>query len=363
MRISVVIPAAGKGRRAGFSENKIFHLLPDGRTVLERAASAFFPFADEVIIAADPAEEGRVRALFGSSVRVVTGGKTRTDSVRRALETATGEIVLVHDAARPYVSEAVIRDCIASVKKYGSGIPALPTADTVCAAEGGEMTFSYGKTLFAVQTPQGFYTEDLRRAYRLAKGEYADDSAVYAAFCRPPRLCAGGAENRKLTFAADFPPRYAVGEGFDCHAFAAGRKLVLGGVEIPHDRGLLGHSDADVLTHAVMDALLSGVGEGDIGVQFPDTDPAYRGISSMLLLERVMQIVARKGRRVESLSAVLMAEKPKLKNFLPAIAENLAAAVGIPYVGLSVTTLEGLGFVGREEGICARASALLRENG
>lgn len=363
MRISVVIPAAGKGRRAGFSENKIFHLLPDGRTVLERAASAFFPFADEVIIAADPAEEGRVRALFGSRVRVVTGGKTRTDSVRRALETATGEIVLVHDAARPYVSEAVIRDCIASVKKYGSGIPALPTADTVCAAEGGEMTFSYGKTLFAVQTPQGFYTEDLRRAYRLAKGEYADDSAVYAAFCRPPRLYAGGAENRKLTFAADFPPRYAVGEGFDCHAFAAGRKLVLGGVEIPHDRGLLGHSDADVLTHAVMDALLSAVGEGDIGVQFPDTDPAYRGISSMLLLERVMQIVARKGRRVESLSAVLMAEKPKLKNFLPAIAENLAVAVGIPYVGLSVTTLEGLGFVGREEGICARASVLLRENG
>lgn len=363
MRISVVIPAAGKGRRAGFSENKIFHLLPDGRTVLERAASAFFPFADEVIIAANPAEEGRVRALFGSRVRVVTGGKTRTESVRRALEAATGEIVLVHDAARPYVSEAIIRDCIASVKKYGSGIPALPTADTVCAAEGGEMTFSYGKTLFAVQTPQGFYTEDLRRAYRLAKGEYADDSAVYAAFCRPPRLCAGGAENRKLTFAADFPPRYAVGEGFDCHAFAAGRKLVLGGVEIPHDRGLLGHSDADVLTHAVMDALLSGVGEGDIGVQFPDTDPAYRGISSMLLLERVMQIVARKGRRVESLSAVLMAEKPKLKNFLPAIAENLAAAVGIPYVGLSVTTLEGLGFVGREEGICARASVLLRENG
>ena len=363
MRISVVIPAAGKGRRAGFSENKIFHLLPDGRTVLERAASAFFPFADEVIIAADPAEEERVRALFGSRIRVVTGGKTRTESVRRALEAATGEIVLVHDAARPYVSEAVIRDCIASVKKYGSGIPALPTADTVCAAEGGEMSFSYGKTLFAVQTPQGFYTEDLRRAYRLAKGEYADDSAVYAAFCRPPRLCAGGAENRKLTFAADFPPRYAVGEGFDCHAFAAGRKLVLGGVEIPHDRGLLGHSDADVLTHAVMDALLSAVGEGDIGVQFPDTDPAYRGISSMLLLERVMQIVARKGRRVESLSAVLMAEKPKLKNFLPAIAENLAAAVGIPYVGLSVTTLEGLGFVGREEGICARASVLLRENG
>ena len=358
-----MIPAAGKGRRAGFSENKIFHLLPDGRTVLERAASAFFPFADEVIIAADPAEEERVRALFGSRIRVVTGGKTRTESVRRALEAATGEIVLVHDAARPYVSEAVIRDCIASVKKYGSGIPALPTADTVCAAEGGEMTFSYGKTLFAVQTPQGFYTEDLRRAYRLAKGEYADDSAVYAAFCRPPRLCAGGAENRKLTFAADFPPRYAVGEGFDCHAFAAGRKLVLGGVEIPHDRGLLGHSDADVLTHAVMDALLSAVGEGDIGVQFPDTDPAYRGISSMLLLERVMQIVARKGRRVESLSAVLMAEKPKLKNFLPAIAENLAAAVGIPYVGLSVTTLEGLGFVGREEGICARASVLLRENG
>ena len=156
MRISVVIPAAGKGRRAGFSENKIFHLLPDGRTVLERAASAFFPFAEEIIIAADPAEEGRVRALFGSRVRVVTGGKTRTDSVRRALEAATGEIVLVHDAARPYVSEAVIRDCIASVKKYGSGIPALPTADTVCAAEGGEMTFSYGKTLFAVQTPQGF---------------------------------------------------------------------------------------------------------------------------------------------------------------------------------------------------------------
>lgn len=359
--VSVIICAAGKGRRAGFSENKIFRTLPDGRTVLERAACAFFPFAGEIVVAAAEEDAGRVRALLGPRVTVVSGGETRTESVRNALRFVTGEIVLVHDAARPYVTAAVIENCIRSVRRCGSGIAAVPTADTVCAAREGEMTVSYGKTLFAVQTPQGFFTEDLRRAYGQAEGEYADDSAVYAAFIRAPHLSEGDAGNRKLTYAADFPEAFSVGEGFDCHAFAVGRRLILGGVEIPYEKGLLGHSDADVLTHAVMDALLSAAGERDIGVQFPDSDPAYRGISSMLLLKRVLERV-RVQWKVESLSAVILAEKPKLKEYLPAIARSLAASIGIPFVGLSVTTLEGLGFVGREEGICARATALLRRS-
>lgn len=357
--VSVIICAAGKGNRAGFADNKIFRALSDGRTVLERAVCAFFPYAEEIVVAAATGEEERIRSLFGDRVIVVSGGETRTESVRNALQVVRGEVVLVHDAARPYVTADVIENCIRSVNRYGSGVAAIRTTDTVCAAQNGEMTASYGKTLFAVQTPQGFRTEELRRAYACAVGEYADDSAVYAAFIRTPHLSEGDAANRKLTFSADFPPSYSVGEGFDCHSFALGRKLILGGIEIPYEKGLLGHSDADVLTHAVMDALLSAAGERDIGVQFPDTDPDYRGISSTLLLERVLERV-RAQWKVESLSAVIMAEKPKLKGYIPEIARSLASLAGLPFVGLSATTLEGLGFVGREEGICARATALLR---
>lgn len=356
--VSVIICAAGEGRRAGFSENKIFRVLPEGGTVLERAACAFFPYAGEVVVAAQPRDAERIRTLFGPRVKVVPGGSTRTESVRNALQCVSGEIVLVHDAARPYVTADVIEDCIDSVVRFGSGVAAVPTTDTVCSARDGVMTDSYGKTLFSVQTPQGFIAEELRRAYAQAEGEFADDSAVYNAYVRAPHLSKGDAGNRKLTFASDFPASYAIGEGFDCHAFAAGRKLILGGIEIPHDKGLSGHSDADVLTHAVMDALLSAAGERDIGVQFPDTDPAYEGISSMVLLERVMKRIG-KNWIVESVSAVVMAERPKLKNYLPTIGASLASYLGVG-VGLSATTLEGLGFVGREEGICARATALLR---
>ena len=277
MRISVVIPAAGKGRRAGFSENKIFHLLPDGRTVLERAASAFFPFADEVIIAADPAEEGRVRALFGARVRVVTGGKTRTESVRRALEAATGEIVLVHDAARPFVSASVITAALEAAARCGAAAPAVPVKDTIKAAVRGsgktvpESCFVHAtpdrSTLYAVQTPQCFD----RAAYLAALEELdakkarlvTDDCSLFELTGRPVQLTQGDYANLKITTREDLPRpeqkeehKMRIGHGYDVHRLVEGRKLILGGVEIPFEKGLLGHSDADVLAHAVMDAVL-----------------------------------------------------------------------------------------------------------
>lgn len=403
-KISLIIAAAGKGERAGLSENKLLFKDASGKTVLERTLFAFVRsgIIDEYVVAVSPADRAVMEKLLPKEVKIVVGGKTRSESVKNALEAVTGEIVLIHDGARPFVSKEIISACAESAKKFGSGIAAAASRDTICKADSfagsedfpeneslAEITEYIGKSgLYSVQTPQGFRTELIKKAYALA-GErtFNDDGEVYATYIGAPVLTAGSSKNVKLTFKEDFEPtgeacfcgefgknglkklsgagEYRFGTGFDCHKFAKNRKLILGGVEIAHDKGLLGHSDADVLSHAITDAILSAAAMRDIGYHFPDTDPAYEGADSIKLLKTALALVGEKGFAVTSVSATIMAEKPKLLKRIPEITANLAAALGIKEdrVGIAATTLEGLGFVGREEGICVQATATLFKKG
>ena len=365
-KITVIIAAAGSGERAKRDKNKIFSDV-GGTVCIKKTFDAFYSsgLINEYIVAAKPEEIPDIKALLPDCVKFAFGGKTRTESVKNALAETTGDVVLIHDGARPFVSHKTINDCIESAKTYGSGVAAIPTRDTV--AEKTERSAKYlGKNgLFLIQTPQAFKTEEINQAYKNAGDKsFNDDGEVYLHRFGKINFVAGEKGNIKLTYPEDFETAtkdVRFGTGFDCHRLVENRKLILGGVNIPHDKGLLGHSDADVLTHAIMDAVLSACALRDIGFWFPDSDERYKDANSMKLLAEVLKIVGEKGFTPESVSAVIMAEKPKLLKHIPAITENLANALGVSpdKVGITATTLEGLGFVGREEGICVHANAVV----
>ena len=365
---SVIICAAGKGTRAGFTDNKVLHEI-SGLPVLSWSLSAFSAAgADEIIVACSAGDEMRIKALLAPfpAARTLLGGATRGASVYNALREAKGDIVLVHDAARPFVSQRIIRECIAGVREHGSAVCALPASDTVVlAADGSVFSVPARETAFLVQTPQGFYTDKLLAAYEKARAEglsFTDESGVYAHYIAPPHLFAGERENRKLTYAEDFLPAERVGFGVDTHAFGAERDYVtLAGVKIPHESGLVAHSDGDVVCHALMDALLSAAGLDDIGHHFPDTDEQFRGADSMELLRKVVLMLSRAGYCAKNASISVLAEKPRLAPYIAQMKENLAGALGVPQnaVGIAAGTNERLGYVGEGKGITVYATVLL----
>lgn len=367
MKVSLILTCAGKGSRAGFEKNKV--LMPvDGEVCFLKALNVFIEsgLISEYFITASDNDFEEIKNLSPDFVKVVLGGNTRSQSIENALNKVTGDIVLIHDGARPFLSTELVKSCVNTVVNFGSAIPCIPNVNTMAIVENDEIISYVGKDgLYSVQTPQGFITEDIKHAYACAQGDSAnDDGSLYAKFIKNPHIYVGEKENIKLTFKDDFNEKdVRFGTGFDCHKLVENRALILGGITIPHDKGLLGHSDADVLTHAVMDAILSGAGLRDIGYYFPDTDPKYKGAFSIDLLKEVLAMINKNGFSVKSVSAVIMAEKPKLLKHIPTIKENLAKVLEVPLdkIGLGATTLEGLGFVGREEGICVHANVVLEK--
>ena len=367
--ISAILCAAGSGSRAGFSGNKVLREL-NGLPVLLYSVSAFAATADEILIACREEDRTRIDALLSPfpHARTVIGGRTRTQSVYSALQAAQGDIVLVHDAARPFVTRKIIWDCIACVRQFGSGVCALPATDTTVLAEDGHIvSVPVRKDVFTVQTPQGFLRDELLRAYTAAFSEereddFTDDSGVYAAYIAPPHIFLGDRANKKLTYPEDFAPAERAGFGVDTHAFGEGDHIVLGGVRIPHTRGLVAHSDGDVLVHALMDALLSAAGLRDIGHYFPDTDARFAGADSMALLAEVVQLVKEQGLAPKNVSLTILAQRPRLAPHIEAMKANLAAALSLSpdAVGIAAGTNERLGYVGEGKGITCCASVLLR---
>ncbi len=372
--ISVILCAAGSGSRTGFSENKILHEL-NGMPVLCYSLSAFAPFADEILVSCRQQDERAILPLLSPfpCARTVAGGATRTESVYNALKEAKGEVVLVHDAARPYVTRKIIEDCIESVKKYGSGVCALPSTDTVALCREGEIYAHPARAeSYTVQTPQGFYTEELLAAYEQATGVFTDDSGVYGEYIKKPHIFPGDRKNIKLTFAEDFLPASRVGFGVDTHAFfvpdgdykGSGRAhqsyITLGGTMIPSQFSLRAHSDGDVLVHALMDALLSAAGLRDIGWYFPDDDPKYRNANSMKLLAEVMDKVREQGFKVENASISVLAEAPRLSPHIEEMRKNLTYALDCRNIAIAAGTNEKLGYVGEGKGITVYATVLLR---
>ncbi len=315
-------------------------------------------------------------AEVSKPVTVVAGGASRPESVLAGLAALPEgtELAAIHDGARPLVTQAVIAEAVEAAGRCGAAAPAVPVHDTIKQAENGLVRATpERKTLFAVQTPQVFDVKLLKTVLRAAMERgiaLTDDCSAVEAAGKAVVLTQGCEENLKITTPVDLTLAEAIlkrrktmriGHGYDVHRLTEGRRLILGGVEIPFERGLDGHSDADVLVHALMDALLGAAGLRDIGVLFPDNDPAYKNISSMLLLDRVMLTLEHAGYAVGNVDVTVLAQRPKLKDYIPVMRENLARAMKIPLdcVNIKATTEEGLGFTGSGEGIACHAVCLL----
>lgn len=385
--VSAVIVAAGRSSRMGAPKQ----LLPlAGVPVLARTLLAFeaAPSVAELVVVAREQDIPRFESLgqqYGiqKPLRFVAGGETRQQSVANGVAACRQEgLVAIHDGARPLIAPETIEAVIQAAVEHGAAAAAVPMKDTVKVADKqGWIDHTPDRSrLWAVQTPQVFdirrFAQALQQAGR-AGLDFTDDCQLFEQAGYPVKLVEGRYSNLKITTPEDLalaegllqlsqqgqkgwgPMR--IGHGYDVHRLVEGRRLMLGGVEIPYEKGLLGHSDADVLAHAVADAILGAAGLGDIGGLFPDTDPAFKDADSLQLLAQVAQKAARKGYTVANIDATLLAQAPKLKPYIEAMAANLARACGIPAdrVNVKATTEEGLGFTGRGEGIAAHAVCLL----
>ncbi len=385
-RVGAVIPAAGRGERFGSDVPKA--LIPlHGRPLLQYALEVL-QAVDEVetiTIAAPSGATEAVRRLVDSAglskvAAVVAGGADRQASVARALEALPPGpgVVLIHDGVRPCLPASLVRDVVEAAVRDGGAVAAVPVEETVKRGHEGWVAETLDRSqLFRVQTPQAFRRAILEEAHRAAAREGfrgTDDAALVERLGHRVRLVPGTVANLKVTVPEDLvlaeallrptaAPAAAtrVGLGFDAHRFASGRPLILGGVEIPAPRGLGGHSDADVVLHAVMDALLGAAGCGDIGQHFPPHDPAYAGANSLGLLSRVRDLLAARGWRAAHVDITVLAETPMLAPHIPAMRMAIAGVLSLGHEGVNVkaTTLEGMGAIGREEGIAAQAVASL----
>lgn len=371
-KVTAIITAAGSGSRMGANVPKQF-LEIGGITVLERAIEPFQTLVevDEIIVTAGKDHLNTCRALcsrFFKVRKIVAGGKERQDSVRNALNVTDGGLVLIHDGARPYVTEEIIRDVMSLAYETGAATAAVASKDTVrrvCESDpAAESVTLDRRQLFNVQTPQGFETGLIKRAFQKAYEEeyYGTDDAVLAERigCNVA-LAPGSYGNIKITTKEDLPVETRVGSGFDVHRLTHDRELILCGVKIPFEKGLLGHSDADVALHALMDAMLGAAAMGDIGRHFPDSEERYKGISSMKLLNETSRLIRDAGYKVGNIDITIMAQRPKMLPYISQMRENIASALGIRQdnVNVKATTTERLGFVGREEGIAAEAVCIL----
>ncbi|NMB20956.1 MAG: 2-C-methyl-D-erythritol 4-phosphate cytidylyltransferase [Firmicutes bacterium] len=375
MTVGVVIAAAGTGTRMGRKENKV--LLPlGGRSVLSHSLACFDSIDEvsQVVVVTNAQDQEAITELVARDVvhkqaKVVLGGAERQDSVYLGLKALPQDTkwVMIHDGARPFVTKELVMRALAACREHLAVGVAVRVKDTIKQVRDGLVIDTPDRSqLWAMQTPQVFSFPLILQAHEWAKSEgvlATDDCALIEAMGSPVHVVEGDYANIKITTPEDLPkPRESrIGFGYDVHRLVTGRRLILGGVEIPYEKGLLGHSDADVVTHAVMDALLGAMGLGDIGEHFPDTDPKYEGISSILLLDEVVSIMGQKQLELQNLDITIMAQKPKLATWKRPIKNTLAQKLFVPETAINIkaTTTEGLGFVGREEGIAVQVVALL----
>ena len=383
-QVAAVVVAAGQGLRAGGEIPKQFRRIA-GETLLERALSAFAEAPDVTFVqpVIRPDDVDLVRRLTNGMnvLEPVAGGATRQASVRAGLEAlvaCTPDIVLVHDAARPFASASLITRAIAAAEKTGAAIPALPVTDTVKRIDStGTIEATLDRnSIRLVQTPQAFAFPALfdahRRALAQGRNDFTDDAALAEWAGIKVSVFAGEPGNIKFTTPEDFARAEAIqsaglgdvrtGSGLDVHAFGPGDHVTLGGIRIPHVQALTGHSDADVALHALTDAILGALADGDIGAHFPPSDPQWRGASSDRFLTFAVERVRTRGGRIAHLDLTIVCEAPRIGEHRDRMRANIAnlAGIGIERVGVKATTSEKLGFTGRGEGIAAYATATIR---
>ena len=388
MSVAALIVAAGRGARAAGGDAPPKQYCPIGGVpMIARTIAAFaaHPRVDDILVVIHPDDETLYQAasqpFSGRLRKPIAGGARRQDSVRAGLEalaSAAPSSVLIHDAARPFVPAELIDRVIDSLGTHQGALPALPVTDSIKRAEQGRVTGTVERDrLWQAQTPQGFKFDAILAAHRAAAREpgrdFTDDSGVAEWFGLEIALVEGAASNRKLTTAEDLriadallqkkdargPGTIRVASGYDVHAFGPGDAVTLCGVSIPHPKKLVGHSDADVGLHALTDALLGTIAEGDIGVHFPPSDARWRGAASELFLKHAAAKVEQRGGTIVHVDVTLLCEAPRIGPYRDQMRGRIAAMLGleVSQVSIKATTNEGLGFIGRGEGIAAMATA------
>lgn len=378
MKLAALIVAGGRGGRAGGEIPKQYRPLL-GRPVIAWSVRAFAEAGTKRIVVACAPEHAdlcRAATADGPAVQIVDGGLSRTATVRAGLAAiADADVILVHDAARPGLSADMVHALAAEIERGAAAVaPALAIPDTLRRADAsGRIVEDVSRDgVMRIQTPQGFRADTLRAAYAaLAPGQsMTDDIAVVRAHGAEAKLIPGDAKLMKLTYPEDFAMLdrmlageriVCVGHGVDAHRFGDGEFVTLCGVRIPHNKGLVGHSDADAGWHALVDAILGALGEGDIGAHFPPTDPQWKGADSERFLRHAAKLAERAGARIVHVDVTLLCERPKIGPHRDAMRARTAEVLGLPLSRVSVkaTTTERMGFLGREEGLAAQATATL----
>lgn len=387
MSVATLIVAAGRGARAASETGRPKQYCRIGGVpMLERTLAAFadHPRVDDILVVIHPDDMPLYEAAsrsFATRLRpAVPGGARRQDSVRAGLEalaSAAPSSVLIHDAARPFVDAPLITRVIDSLDAHDGALPCLPVTDTLKRASGGRITGTVERDqLFRAQTPQGFRFEAILAAHRAAASEvgreFTDDAGIAEWFGLEVALVEGSEENRKLTTIEDLrmademlrsegrpSGTVRVATGYDVHGFGPGDAVILCGVKIPHTKKLSGHSDADVALHALTDALLGVIAEGDIGVHFPPSDARWRGAASELFLKHAASLLRERGGVIVHVDVTLICEAPRIGPYREPMRTSIAGILGldVAQVSIKATTNEGLGFIGRGEGIAAMATA------
>jgi 2-C-methyl-D-erythritol 4-phosphate cytidylyltransferase/2-C-methyl-D-erythritol 2,4-cyclodiphosphate synthase len=387
MTVAAVIVAGGSGLRAGGERPKQYQFI-GGKPVIWWTCRAFLshPAVDHVqaVIGAGH-EDMFAAATEGLDIGLpVIGGATRQESCRIGIE-AVGRHkpakVLIHDAARPFAAPGLIGDVVSFLDHFPAVVPGLPVAETLKYAPGGIVSRTVDRAaIWSAQTPQGFRYDGILTAYRKAEAEQTqnltDDASVAEQAGIAIAMIPGRLENRKLTTAEDIRiadrdmtasqyqslPDVRVGQGIDVHPFAEGTAVTLCGIEIPHSHGLKGHSDADAAMHALTDAILGAIGEGDIGTHFPPSDPQWRGMASRVFLAKAMTLLDDKGGRLANADITILAEAPKISPHVAAMKAFLAPLLRLDQtrIAIKATTMEKLGAIGRKEGIMAFATVTVR---
>ncbi|MBK5246939.1 MAG: 2-C-methyl-D-erythritol 2,4-cyclodiphosphate synthase [Peptostreptococcaceae bacterium] len=381
--ITVIIAAAGSGNRMGGGIPKQY-LSIGGTPILIKTVKAFETnsFIDNILVVTNIDYINYFKdelARFGiENIDVVSGGEQRQESVYNGLKAMpkNTDYVIIHDGARPFVSKEIISDTLEAVLEKKAVVVAVPVKDTIARQVSSKepllprkktfkgLEYFDRSSLFSIQTPQAFEKKLIMKAFKAAyKDEFygTDEGMLVKRLGHTIHIVNGEYSNLKITTKEDLPMESRIGSGYDVHRLVEGRKLILGGINIPFEKGLLGHSDADVLVHSIMDALLGAAALGDIGKHFSDDDVEYKDISSMILLKRVHKILLSKGYKIGNIDATLICQRPKIAPFIGDMTANIGETLEIDEnrISIKATTTEKLGYIGREEGIAAEAVCLL----
>lgn len=373
MTTAAIIVAAGRGQRAGGGTPKQWQTLA-GRRVADWTLGKFRGEVEHIVLVLSPEDKAAWSEFRNTDMILAKGGNDRAASVRNGLQALADQgitRVLIHDVARPCVSQQTIHDVLSALDQHSAAAPGLPVTDALWTGDGVSVTGTQDRNgLFAAQTPQGFRYDAIVAAHMAHQGSAADDVEVARAAGLEVAIVPGDPDNLKITRPEDFARAERIlgtdmdvrlGNGYDVHRFGKGDHVILCGIKIPHDRALQGHSDADVGMHAVTDAIYGALAQGDIGQHFPPSDPQWKGAASEIFLRHAVDLAGQMGYRISNVDCTLVCEFPKIGPHAQAMREEMSTIMGLQaeQVSVKATTSEKLGFTGRSEGIASLATACL----